>query len=247
MMEVIDQHRSIRKYKDDPVPQEILDKILNAAIRASNTGNMQMYSIIVTTDKDIKKELSPCHFNQPMVNQAPVILTFCADINRFSKWCELRGAKPEYDNFLWFLNGMTDAILASGNAALEAETHGLGICYLGTTLYTAEKICDILELPQGVVPVTTLVVGYPDGTPELTDRLPLEGVIHKNKYREYTDQNIEDIWKEKENSEETGKLIEINGLPNLARVFTDKRYTGKDNQAFSDSYMAVLKKQGFLK
>jgi len=246
-MEVIDQHRSIRKYKDDPVPQEILDKILNAAIRASNTGNMQMYSIIVTTDKDIKKELSPCHFNQPMVNQAPVILTFCADINRFSKWCELRGAKPEYDNFLWFLNGMTDAILASGNAALEAETHGLGICYLGTTLYTAEKICDILELPQGVVPVTTLVVGYPDGTPELTDRLPLEGVIHKNKYREYTDQNIEDIWKEKENSEETGKLIEINGLPNLARVFTDKRYTGKDNQAFSDSYMAVLKKQGFLK
>jgi len=246
-MEVIDQHRSIRKYKDDPVPQEILDKILNAAIRASNTGNMQMYSIIVTTDKDIKKELSPCHFNQPMVNQVPVILTFCADINRFSKWCELRGAKPEYDNFLWFLNGMTDAILASGNAALEAETHGLGICYLGTTLYTAEKICDILELPQGVVPVTTLVVGYPDGTPELTDRLPLEGVIHKNKYREYTDQNIEDIWKEKENSEETGKLIEINGLPNLARVFTDKRYTGKDNQAFSDSYMAVLKKQGFLK
>ncbi|MCC8088603.1 MAG: nitroreductase family protein [Rikenellaceae bacterium] len=246
-MEVINLHRSIRKYKNKSIPQDILHSILLAATRASNTGNMQVYSIIVTTDQEIKDKLSPCHFGQPMVTQAPVVLTFCADINRFSKWCELRGAQPEYDNLLWFLNGATDAVLAAQNAALEAESQGLGICYLGTTIYTADKICEILELPKGVIPVTTLIVGYPDEQPELTDRLPLEAVVHQDKYRAYTDQDIENLWKEKEASEETRRLLEINHLPNLARIFTEKRYTGKDNISFSEAYCQVMKKQGFLK
>ena len=70
--------------------------------------------------------------------------------------------------------------------ALAAEVHGLGICYLGTTLYNADRIIEILELPGNVIPVTTLVLGYPDESPGLTDRLPLEGFVHYEKYKDYT-------------------------------------------------------------
>ena len=172
MIETIFGHRSVRSYRPEPVAEELLQRILTAGTRASNTGNMQVYSIVVTTDPDIKKQLSPCHFGQPMVMQAPVVLTFCADVRRFSLWCRQRGAEPGYDNFVWFVNGAIDAVLASQNVALAAESEGLGICYLGTTTYNAAEIADVLGLPEGVVPVTTVTMGYPDVLPPLTDRLP---------------------------------------------------------------------------
>ena len=160
MIKTIFEHRSVRSYKPDPVDEALLQRILEAGTRASNTGNMQIYSIIVTTDPQIREQLSPCHFGQPMVTQAPIVLTFCVDVRRFSLWCRQRGADPQYDNFVWFVNGAIDAILASQNVCLEAESEGLGICYLGTTIYTAAEISRVLSLPKGVIPVTTVVTGY---------------------------------------------------------------------------------------
>lgn len=246
MIKEIRKHRSVRKFKDTPVPAQILDEILLAGTRASNTGNMQVYSMVVTTARELRERLSPCHFNQPSVLQAPVHITFCADINRFSKWCRQRDAVPQYDNFLWFMNAATDALLASQNVALQAEAHGLGICYLGTTLYTAERISEILEIPAGVVPVTVVVLGYPDGETPLTDRLPLEGVVHRETYHDYAPEDIDRVWAEREASDETAKLLEVNELPNLARIFTERRYKGEDNVAFSRSYFEFLEKQGFF-
>ena len=186
MIPEIQQHRTIRQYKSDPIPEEILTRILTAGTRASNTGNMQLYSLIVTTDPAVKSELAPLHFNQPMVTQASVVLTCCADIHRFSLWCRLREATPCYDNFVWFVNAAIDTLLASENIALAAEHEGLGICYLGTTTYNALEIADVLQLPKGVLPVTTLTIGYPETVPPLTDRLPLEGVIHRDRYQDYS-------------------------------------------------------------
>ena len=90
MLNLLNQHRTIRKYTDKPISSDLLDQLLEASCRTSNTGNMQAYSIVVTTDETIKKELSPTHFNQPMITQAPVVLTFCADFNRITQWCEQR-------------------------------------------------------------------------------------------------------------------------------------------------------------
>ena len=246
-METIFKHRSIRRYKPDAIPENILDRILEAATRASTTGNMQLYSIVVSTDPKVKQALSPCHFNQPMVTEAPVVMTLCADIHRFDLWCEQRGAEPGYDNFLWFVNGAIDALLASQNAVLEAETHGLGICYLGTTTYTADKIVEILRLPKGVIPVTTVVMGYPTDCPPLTDRLPVEAVVHRDTYHDYTPEAIDRLWAERENSDETKRLLAENGLPNLARIFTERRYRKEDNVQFSRTYLDLLRKQGFMK
>lgn len=247
MDSTIFNHRSIRKYKDTPVDEGTLNKILEAGTRASTTGNMQVYSIVVTRDEEMKKELAPFHFNQPMVTQAPVLLTFCADINRFSIWCKNRKAEPAYDNFLWFMNASIDAILASQNVSLAAEARGLGICYLGTTLYMADKIIDQLELPKGVIPVTTVVVGYPDEQPDLTDRLPVEAVVHQEKYKDYTRADIDKLYEEKENLELTKELLKENDKETLAQVFTDNRYKKDDNLHFSRQLLKVLQDQGYMK
>ncbi len=245
MSNTIFSHRSIRKYKSIPIPTEVLENILLAATRASNTGNMQVYSIIVTQNADMKAKLAPLHFNQPMVMQAPVLLTFCADINRFSKWCEARNAEPGYDNLLWLYTATIDATLASQNAALEAEANGLGICYLGTTNYTADKIIQVLNLPKGVVPVTTLVVGYPDEQPNLTPRLPIEAVVHYESYTDFDTLTINKLYDETENSDFSKNIIAENGTENLAQVFTRKRYTTAVNKQFSEVLLRVFREQGF--
>lgn len=246
MIEEIFNHRSVRSYRSDPIERTLLDRILEAGTRASTTGNMQLYSMVVTTDPEIKERLAPCHFNQPMVTQAPVVITFCADVRRFSLWCRLRQAEPCYDNFVWFANSVIDTVLASQNVALAAESEGLGICYLGTTTYNALEIAEVLHLPGGVLPVTTVTLGYPASVPPLTDRLPLDGVVHREIYRDYTPEEIDSIWKERESSEETRRLLQENELPNLARIFTERRYRGEDNLVFSHKYFEALRKQGFF-
>ena len=240
------KHRSIRRFRPTPIPEEVLTECLEAASRASTCGNMQLYSLVVTRDKAVREQLAPCHFNQPMVIQAPCVVTVCADVHRFSMWCEQRDAEPAFDNFEWFLNAATDALLAAQNLAVAAETQGLGICFLGTTLYTARDIARILDLPKGVIPLTTVVVGYPDEDPGLTDRLPLEAVVHYEKYTDYTAAEIDELWAEREESELTQRLLAENGLPNLAQIFTRNRYRREDNLAVSRSYFELLREQGFF-
>ena len=85
-MSNLTNHKTIRKYSNREVDNNTLNEILYAGVRASNTGNMQLYSIIATRSDEIKAKLAPAHFNQPMITQAPVVLTFCADVNRYNKW-----------------------------------------------------------------------------------------------------------------------------------------------------------------
>ncbi|OQA01358.1 MAG: FMN reductase (NAD(P)H) [Bacteroidetes bacterium ADurb.Bin408] len=240
------KHRSIRQYKSDAIADDILEKILIAASRGATTGNMQLYSIIVTRDEARRKVLCPLHFGQKMVEQAPVILTFCADLNRFHQWCEARNAEKIYDNFLWFYNGTIDAVIAAQNAVLAAEDLGLGTCYLGTTTYMAPQIIEFFNLPQGVVPVTTVVLGYPAENPPLTDRLPLEAVVHDETYTDYTSETIDKLYSEKESLPLTAELVKTNQVENLAQVFTLKRYKKQDNIHTSNIFLDTIKNQGFF-
>lgn len=246
MIESILSHRSVRKYKSDLVPDQLLETILEAGTRASTTGNMQVYSIIVSRDPVAREKLWQAHFRQNMVLQAPVHLTFCADFNRFNKWCEARKAVPGYDNFLSFFTAAIDALLVSQNVALAAEASGLGICYLGTATYNSDRLTDILHLPAQVVPVAAMVLGYPDEEPAQADRLPLEGVVHQELYREYTQADIDRIYAAKESLPESRQLLETNRKETLAQVFTDNRYPKKDNLLFSASFLKSIAEQGFM-
>lgn len=245
-MDTIFQHRSIRKYKADPIPEALLNKILEAGCRASTTGNMQVYSIINTTLPELKQKLAPAHFHQPMVVNAPNVLTFCADFNRFNQWCRNNGAAPGYDNFLSFVTAAIDALLVAQNVALAAEDAGLGICYLGTTTYNADQIIELLNLPKGVVPVTTLTIGWPDEQPALTDRLPLAAVLHHETYQDYTREAIAELYAEKEALAINRQYVAENNKSHLSQVFTDVRYKKADNEYFSGKLLEVLKRQGFL-
>ena len=244
-MDSIKNRRTIRKYTEQDIPSTLLDSLLDEAFRASTMGNMQLYSVVVTRDIEMKKKLAPAHFNQPMVTSAPVVLTFCADFNRFSLWCRQRKAEPGYNNFISFLNAATDALLVTQNFCTLAEEEGLGICYLGTTIYDPEQIIRILELPELVVPVATITVGYPDEYPAQPDRLPLRGIVHEETYKNYTPEMIDDIYAYKESLPENQHFVEINHTETLAQIFTDIRYKKSDNESMSENLLKVIRKQGF--
>ena len=247
MISTMKERRSIRKYSDRPVSEELINELLSVAMRASNTGNMQLYSVVVTRDEENKKKLSPAHFNQPMITEAPVVLTFCADANRFVKWAEQRNAHAGFDNLQTFMTSSIDAMLFAEAFAEAAEEKGLGICYLGTTTYNADKIIDILNLPELVVPITTITVGYPkEPLPTVSERLPLEAVMHKEQYSDYSPESIDILYKEKEELEVNKEFTRINNKETLAQVFTDIRYTKANNEHFSGVQMEVLKKQKFI-
>jgi nitroreductase len=246
MLDTILNHKSIRRFINREVDAGIVSKIVEAGTRASTTGNMQVYSIIVNKDPEIRKKLWELHFRQDMVLQAPLILSFCADFNRFNKWCRLNNAEPGYDNFLSFITAAIDALLVAQNICIAAEDHGLGICYLGTATYNADKIVELLKLPEAVVPVAAIAMGYPAEEPGLSDRLPLRAVLHYEEYQDFSDQEIMDLYSEKEGLESSKAFVAENKLENLAQVFTQVRYKKEDNRFFSRKYLELIRKQGFM-
>ena len=246
IIETLLNRRTIRRYSDKQISDDMLNTIIEAGIRASNCGNMQIYSIIITKDKDKKRELAKLHFNQQMVEEAPVILTVCADVNRFEKWCRQRNAKPSYSNFLWFNIGTIDATIASQAMCVAAEAMELGICYLGTVTYMAKQIANFFELPKGVVPITTITMGYPSEEPPLTERLPMSAVVHNEVYKDYSESEIEEIYKPFEALAPSIQYVEENKQDNLAQVFTNCRYKEQDSLAFGKNYFEFIKEQGFL-
>ena len=245
MLDILNNHRSVRKYTNQKIEKTLLNELLEAACRASTTGNMQLYSIVATTDDEVKKQLSPCHFNQPAITQAPVVLTFCADFNRFEKWCRQRNAEPGYGNFQSFFTAAIDALLVAQNFCIAAESKGLGICYFGTTTYLTQQIIDVLHLPNKVVPITTVTVGYPYGESACVDRLPLEAVVHENIYQDYSEETINKLYAVKESLPENLNFIAENNKETLAQIFTDIRYTKENNERFSELFLQAIKQQGY--
>ncbi|GAA0358637.1 nitroreductase family protein [Bacillus horti] len=252
--DVIHGHKSIRRYEDREVSQELLDQILDAGIRASSSGNMQSYSIVVTKDKELREKLYTPHMNQSMVVDAPVLLTFCADFNRMRKWLELNDAPVHFDNFMSFMIGAIDATLVAQNCALAAENAGLGICYMGSTLANCDQIGEILNLPPNVVPVVGYSLGYPAENPAPRDRLPKAGLVHYEQYKDYSDEDILEIYKERNEKgwqrymdvPRLKEMTEELGLKNLAQIYTIAKYTKESHQGFSQSVLNYLRSQNFM-
>jgi FMN reductase [NAD(P)H] len=245
-MKSIKNRKSIRKYSDKEVSQDLLASLLEEAEHTPTMGNLQLYSVVVTRSAEMKAKLAPAHFNQPMVTSAPVVLSFCADFRRTSLWAENRKAVPGYDNFLSFINAATDTLLYCQTFCNIAEEAGLGTCFLGTTVYMPQMIIDTLQLPKLTFPVATITLGWPDENPAQSDRLPIKAIVHEETYHDYTPQCIDDCYAYKESLPENKHFVEINNKETLAQVFTDLRYTKKDNESMSEGLIKALKVQGFL-
>ena len=245
-MKNLSTRRTIRQYSDQEVSEELLNRLMSEASRTQTMGNLQLYSVVVTRSQEMKQRLAPAHFNQPMVTAAPVVLTVCADFHRTTRWCEERKALPGYDNFLSFQNAAIDALLYTQTLCCLMDEAGLGYCYLGTTVYMPQLIIDVLGLPKLVMPVATLTVGWPAEEPPLSDRLPLESFVHSETYRDYSREDIDAYYSAKEQLSENRRFVEINHKETLAQIFTDIRYTRKDNEAMSQGLLDALRHQGFL-
>lgn len=237
--------RTIRKYDlSRPVSEDLLRKMLGEAVRAANTGNMQTYSVIITREPEKIGALAPAHFNQPAITGASAVLTFCIDFNRFNRWCEINRAEPGLNNLQGFTWGVIDTSIFAQQFCTIAEMNGLGTCYLGTTTYNAGQISEALGLPENVVPVITVTVGYPAETPELQDRLPLEAVVHCEGYHNPTDDEIREFYAAEETNPVSKKFVDENGKQNLAQVFAEVRYPKAANEQFSRVYKEFLKSKG---
>lgn len=241
-----EKRRSIRKYSDKPIDDRLLKQLLTSAEQTQTMGNLQLYSVIITRDKSKKAALAPAHFNQPMATEAPVVLTFCADYNRSTQWCMQRRATPGYDNFLSFLNAAIDTLLYCQTFCNMAEQQGLGLCFLGTTIYNPQQIIETLRLPQLVMPIATITLGWPDEEGSVSDRLPINAIVHNEEYQAYSPEDINKYYTPKEQLPENKHFVEINNMQTLAQVYTDLRYKPDDCRAMSKVLLNTLRNQGFL-
>jgi nitroreductase len=185
MTALMQAHRSIRQFKPDDVDAELLRQVLTQALSgSSSSGNLNMVSVITTRDVARKRQLFELHGQQPMILQAPCVLTFCADSHRTRLWLAQRGARLGFDDLVAWHVAAFDAMILAQTTALALQAHGLGICYMGTTLFAMRGLASFLQLPQHVLPVTSLVVGWPDEAPAQRDRLPAAAWIHDETYQE---------------------------------------------------------------
>ncbi len=190
-IEQIFQHGSIRKYKAEPVPQSIIEKIISAAQRSSTSSNLQTYSVVAVMDKNRREELASLCGNQEHIGLAPVFLAWCADLNRLDRVCQMRGYEQVTSYAENFIVSAVDAAIAMQTATIAAESLGLGMCYIGAIRNNPAEVIKILELPRLVFPISGMTLGWPAAAARYRPRLPLREVLHWEVYnRESQDEAL---------------------------------------------------------
>jgi nitroreductase len=242
-IEVMLNHRSIRKFTAERVDKALLAEIVECGLRASNTGNMQLYSVIATEEEPLRTELCGLHFGQCAT--APLWLTVCVDVNRYHHYCRVNGCDEPYGNLLWFLSGLVDATLFAQNLCIAAEAKGLGFCYLGTVMYNTAKIAQLLKCPKGVVPVIALAMGHPAEEGRMSERLGLDAVLHNKVYHEASDGEIVAMHKVRDEDPFNRQMVKENGTRNYCEIFTTKRYPREANEGISRELKAYLEENFF--
>lgn len=185
------ERSSSRKFLDKRVPADVMNTILSAGVHAPTGGNLQPYSIIKIEDPAKRKKLAEINHNQPYVEAAPVSLLFCIDWRRLKRWADLEIAPFGATNsFRHFWISFQDTVIAAQNISTAADALGLGSVYIGTVLECFREIRDMFGLPEGVFPVVILCMGYPEKRAEPRNKLPVEVVVHDEKYRDLPDEDL---------------------------------------------------------
>ena len=250
-------HRSIRKYKPEPIDRALVEEVIGEAIAgSSSSGNLNSVSMVLSSVEERRKKLYQLHHEQEMILQAPLVITFCADWYRTREWLRLRGAKDNFNNMVGFLVAMDDAMILAQSVCLGFQARGLGICYMGTTLFNLRAIADFLELPETCLPATTIVVGYPDEDPPKRDRLPLSAWIHEETYRLPSEEEINQVYMEREvkgwerymSYPGMRELAEEKGITTLAQFYTSEiKYDPDFFAEKSVEILELMKERGFLR
>lgn len=237
-------HRSIRKYSDRQLKDEDLDTIIRSAQASPSWVNGQHVTIIAIKDPERKQKLAELAGNQKHISQAPVFLVFCADFHRIKLACELEGIEfKASQNIDLLIVGTTDVGIALANAITAAESLGLGTVPIGGIRRSPLQFVELLNLPEYVIPISGLCIGYPGEQPSQKPRLPKEAIYHEEKYNE----NVLEIIKEYNqiHSDYIRKITNnqkaYNWSKRIADFYSEPNYK---NNSYPD-VREMLKQQGF--
>lgn len=176
------RHGSVRNYKPDPIDIEMIETIVHAGQRAATSSNLQMYSVIGTLELSKRQTLQTLCGGQPHISQAPVFLTWCADLSRLDRICKSKGYSHQSGFIENFLLAVVDASIAAQNAGLAAEALGLGFCYIGAIRNNPREVIKLLRIPRLVFPLVGMTLGWPVSQPAVRPRLPLSAILHWDGY-----------------------------------------------------------------
>ena len=233
-------HRSIRRFKGKPLDPETLETILHAGTRAATAGNIQPYSLLVVDDRETLEDMT--------FGDAPCVVIALVDLHRQKRWLELNDAPFYWDQTSNFLISYWDATIALHNVIVAAESVGLGTLYIGAVV--AQNMQESFGSPEHVFPAGMVILGYPDEEPGLRPRLPLEAVVHRNKYRDPTDDEIRTWYHHRDvlwntmNPDRRAKL-EKRGIRNCAQTVTLGHYTAEFTEWESAGIVENLRRAGF--
>jgi FMN reductase (NADPH) len=181
-IELIHKHGSVRRYKTDPVPHEMVKTIVQAGQRAATSSNLQMFSVVALTDPDKRLQMQTYCGGQKHISQAPIFLTWVADLSRLERICQARGYTQESEGVENFLLAAVDAAIAAQNAGLAAESLGLGFCYIGAIRNNPRQVIELLNLPRLTFPLVGMSLGWPVKAPTIRPRLPLDAILYWDEY-----------------------------------------------------------------
>jgi len=243
-LEYIFKRRSIRKFKRKQVPRELINKLVEAGQRAPTGCGMQTYSFILITDKNIREEIYKAIGKQRCMEEAPTWILVCADMARQLELFEVLGIETEMGSLSKFVPAVVDAALVAENMVIAAEMLGLGSVFIGSVWAAMKKIAEMLVLPKDVLPLVLLCLGYPDESPPLRPRWPLEAVLHENKYALPSKTVMMNYYEEANK-----QLVEMNYFPKSIRSWAEhwqKKFPTEEMKEWEEDLRRDLKALGFV-
>lgn len=224
-IELLKSHRSIRKFKDQPIPRALLDELVQAGQCAATSSHVQAYSIIHVVNPANREKIAELAGGQSYVASAGAFLVFCADMKRATEAAERAGADVTRGMTEQLLVASIDTALMAQNLAVAAESEGLGLCYIGGIRNNPEAVSELLQLPEHVYPVFGMCLGYPDQNPEVKPRLPLASILKEDRYDSRNDEALVaefDDTMHRYYLERTGGNKNTNWSEQLKPLFTSK-------------------------
>lgn len=190
VVDLIKGHRSIRKFTDEPVTDELVEDIIGAGLSAATSSNLQGTTVIRVRNAETRAAIAEVANGQRYIETCPAFFVWCADLHRSAIACDMGGGEFSAGMTEHFLIATVDCALAAQNAVVAAESLGLGICYIGAIRNDPQTVADLLELPDQVYPVFGLCIGWPDQDPMLKPRLPLSVTLKEDRYDDSRDRDL---------------------------------------------------------
>ncbi|SJN10468.1 nitroreductase [Halomonas citrativorans] len=182
VIKLLKSHRSVRKFKDQPIARELLIELIQAGQGAATSSHVQAYTVIHVTNSANREQIAELAGGQSYIASCADFLVFCADMKRPTEASERAGSNVVRGMTEQLLVATVDTALMAQNVATAAESEGLGICYIGGIRNNPQAVSDLLKLPEHVYPVFGMCLGYPSHEPEVKPRLPVEAILKEDYY-----------------------------------------------------------------